>query len=127
MTALGVMRLSAAVSGLVAAAGYQAPEAVHNVAINIRALQKDDDGCPLESIAEATERINDHCCYSPDGKHLDCTHGPPITCTAVVRARYFMMITAMNGVAPACQLTSACCAISALCTSYHTGATAKAK
>ena len=24
-------------------------------------------------------------------------------------------------------LTSACCAISALCTSYHTGATAKAK
>eukprot|EP01047_Picozoa_sp_COSAG01_P106692 COSAG01_NODE_35773_length_526_cov_6.906323_1_plen_64_part_01 len=64
MTAIGMMRLSAAVSGLVAAAGYQAPEAAHNahVAINIRALQKDDDGCPLESIAEATERINDHCC-----------------------------------------------------------------
>ena len=47
----------------------------------LRGLQESPD-CDIKAMQTQLDRIDDACCYLPNGNPLDCTDGPPVQCTA---------------------------------------------
>ena len=47
----------------------------------LRGLQESPD-CDIKAMQTQLDRIDDACCYLPDGNPLDCSTGPPVQCTA---------------------------------------------
>lgn len=47
----------------------------------MRGLQESPD-CDIKAMQTQLDRIDDACCYLPNGNPLDCSAGPPVQCTA---------------------------------------------
>jgi hypothetical protein len=47
----------------------------------LRGLQESPD-CDIKAMQTQLDRIDDACCYLPNGNPLDCSEGPPVQCTA---------------------------------------------
>ena len=45
--------------------------------------------CDMKHLTDQLQRIDQNCCYLPNGEPLDCSSGPPIQCTATC-ARTFL-------------------------------------